>query len=328
MNRGIGTRMKDGGHGIVPTLVVDDVSCRFGEKVALDQVSLTVEPGEVHALLGPNGAGKTTLLRTLAGLMLPGSGYVLLNGIPHSNSHRLRSQIGLVPSGDRSFYLRISGLENLVFFGRLQGLRRRAALARAREVLDDVGLAEAADKRVGEYSHGMQKRLAIARALLTHPSLLLVDEATHDLDPGGARRIRDLVAVAADRGAAVVWATQRLDEIRGFADVVTVLGHGRVRFVGSVPELVAMTPTKRYVLELRNGGSPPAAMLPVLEEALANFGTIAPAGDGHYLVSLSETVALGDAVASLAAASVTVLACREERSQIEEAFLEVTGARE
>jgi ABC-2 type transport system ATP-binding protein len=93
---------------------------------------------------------------------------------------------------------------------------------------DQVGLAEAATQRVGAYSHGMQKRLSIARALLANPKLLLVDEATHDLDPEGAERVRNLVRYACSQGAAVVWATQRLEEIRGLADRVTLLHRGRV----------------------------------------------------------------------------------------------------
>src|SRR5439155_16951566 len=106
-----------------------------------------------------------------------------------------------------------SGLENLVFFGRLHGLRRRAALERAREVLEQVGLQDVATRVVYSYSHSMQKRLSVARSLLTDPEVLFVDEATHDLDPEGALRIRELVSDVAARGAAVVWATQRIEEI-------------------------------------------------------------------------------------------------------------------
>jgi ABC-type multidrug transport system ATPase subunit len=106
-------------------------------------------------------------------------------------------------------------------------------------VLAAVGLTDAARRRVATYSHGMQKRLSIARALLTQPAVLLVDEATHDLDPEGAQRVRGLVAERAAAGAAVVWATQRVDEIGDFAHRVTLLSGGRVRFTGSVGELLA-----------------------------------------------------------------------------------------
>jgi ABC-2 type transport system ATP-binding protein len=308
------------------------VSRRFDEKVALDGVSLSVGRGEIHALLGPNGAGKTTLLRTLTGLVTPTSGTVRVLGLePARNPRALRHVMGLVPSGDRTFYLRISGLENLAFFGRLHGMRKRAAVARARELLTAVGLVDAADVPVGVYSHGMQKRLSVARALLADPSVLLVDEATHDLDPEGAERVRDLVRGAAQRGATILWATQRLDEIRGFADHVTLLTEGRVRFRGTVPELMSYSVPNRFVLQLRNGGAPPETLRGTLERAIAEKGAIAPAGHGaseHYVLSLFQGVILGDALASLTRADVDVLTCREERSEIEEAFLTLTKKQE
>jgi ABC-2 type transport system ATP-binding protein len=223
-----------------PALEVRGLRRAFDRRLALDGVDLVVPGGEIHALLGPNGAGKTTLLRTISGLVAPTEGSVSVLGVDVTAGTRARrGQVGLVPSGDRTFYLRISGFENLVFFARLQGLPRRKAFARAQEVLAAVGLADAGRRRVATYSHGMQKRLSIARALLTEPEVLLVDEATHDLDPEGADRVRSLVAERADAGTAVVWATQRVEEINGFADRVTLVSRGRVRFTGSVVELLA-----------------------------------------------------------------------------------------
>jgi len=211
-----------------PALDVEDVRRRFRDVQALDGVSLEVWPGEIHALLGPNGAGKTTLLRILVGLLTPDEGEVGVLGQPLEvmTSRSFRRSIGFVPSGDRTFYLRLSGLENLLFFARMHGMGKRAARARAEEVLERVDLADAARRRVGLYSHGMQKRLSVARALLTSPRILFVDEATHDLDPEGADRIRSLVRGQAEAGVAVVWATQRVEEIRGFAHQVTLLFRG------------------------------------------------------------------------------------------------------
>ena len=312
-----------------PEIAAVDVTREFRDALVLDRVSLEVASGEVHALLGPNGAGKTTLLRILAGIAKPTSGSMRVAALDAAaNPHQLRRLIGVVPSGDRSFYLRISGLENLVFFARLHGMRRRQALARAREVLAAVGLAEAAGKQVGAYSHGMQKRLSIARALLTEPRVLLVDEATHDLDPEGARRVRELIEGAAGDGTAVLWATQRLDEIRGFADRVTLIDRGRTRFQGSVHALLEHAVPRQYVLQLRNGRLAGGELERELEALLAPFGRVAgagPEGSDHFLISLAREAALGDVVATLVAARVQVLACRQERSEIEEAFLALTG---
>ncbi len=301
-----------------------DLTRRFGQKVALDDVHFEVRAGALHALLGPNGAGKTTLIRILLGLVEPTEGSVeLLGREVRRHAAELRRLVGFVPSGDRSFYLRISGLENLVFFARLHGMRRREAKARSLEVLEHVGLAEAAGERVGAYSHGMQKRLSIARALLANPTVLLVDEATHDLDPEGAERVRNLVRLACAQGAAVVWATQRLEEIRGLADRVTLLHKGRVEFAGGVHELSALARPRDHVVRLTNGRPSDAAVRAAADAALRGRGGVTPVGGsdpGHYVLSLADSVVLGDALAALAAAGLQVHSCRERRSEIEDAF--------
>jgi ABC-2 type transport system ATP-binding protein len=306
-----------------------DVVRHFGETRALDGVSLEVKEGEIHALLGPNGAGKTTLLRSLTGLVEPSAGTIRLQGVPADElGYRgYRKLFGFVPSGDRSFYLRISGLENLVFFGRLYGFRKRRAFARAWECLRAVGLEESASKRVGLYSHGMQKRLSVARGLLIDPVVLFVDEATHDLDPEGARRVQDLVAEAARRGTAVVWATQRLDEIRGFADQVSVLDRGKVRFLGTVPQLMAISEVRRYVLQLESRTSTGPRLVSAANEALSSMGILSLIEDSHgrnCRLDLEDGAILGEAISALTTAGIRVLACREDRSGIETAFLYLT----
>src|SRR5919201_4082920 len=263
---------------------VRGLSRRFGETTALDEVTLRVEAGSVHGLLGPNGAGKTTLLRCLVGLTRPDSGSARVLGLePARTPRELRRRVAVIPSGDRSFYLRISGLENLVFFARLHGLRRGDAMRRARQLLDEFGLLEAQHVRVGVYSHGMQKRLAVARALLTQPEVILVDEATHDLDPDGARRVREAIANAAGAGGAVVWTTQRVEEVRGFVSDLTLLDRGRARFAGTVAELLAQSSASRYVLRVRNGSAARGSLATAdVGRSLAGIGTlhVPSSGDG------------------------------------------------
>jgi ABC-type multidrug transport system ATPase subunit len=313
-----------------PAIELLHVSRRFGDVTALQDVSLRVLPGEIHALLGPNGAGKTTLMRILTGLITRHEGQIRLLGVPveRYGPREFRKKFGLVPSGDRSFYLRISGLENLVFFGRLCGFNRSQAVRRAWECLKDVDLEEAAKRPVGLYSHGMQKRLSVARALLMDPAVLFVDEATHDLDPEGALRVQRLISASAERGTAVIWATQRLDEIPGFARSVTLLDRGRVRFAGSVPALMAISTVRRYLVQLGSDRARPDELLNTAQIALGTMGTIEPSygsAEAFYLVCLTDEVALGDALASITASGIRILACREERSGIESAFLRLTG---
>ena len=186
----------------------------FGETRALDGVSLEVREGEIHALLGPNGAGKTTLLRSLTGLVEPSAGTIRLRGIPSDELgyRAYRKLFGFVPSGDRSFYLRISGLENLVFFGRLYGFRKRRALARAWECLRAVGLEDAAGNRVGLYSHGDAEAPVRCSWLADRPGASCSSTRPHTTLTLRVRgECRAWLPTAARRRTAVVWATQRLD---------------------------------------------------------------------------------------------------------------------
>jgi ABC-type multidrug transport system ATPase subunit len=304
-----------------PAIEVEGLHRSFGSVHALRGVDLEVAGGEVHALLGPNGAGKTTLMRILSGLVDPTAGDAYVLDRRAGRSPELRALIGMVPPGDRTFYLRLSGVENLVFFARLHGLKRRAARTRALALLDAVGLAEAGERPISTYSHGMQKRLSFARALLSDPQLLLVDEATHDLDPVAAQQVRELTNERARGGTAVLWATQRIEELHGFAQRVTVLDRGTVAFSGALTALAAMGGGDRHVIELGPAPAPPPA-------ALDGLGTLLPGPDAsHVVLALAPGASLGAAIAALTAAGAQVLSCRDERPPIERAFLAVTAER-
>jgi ABC-2 type transport system ATP-binding protein len=253
MHRIIFSMKRDG----APAIDVRGLERRFGKRIAIAGIDLVVAAGEIHALLGPNGAGKTTLLRTLAGLIDPTNGHVRVMGIDTTKGpRRLRGSVGFVPSSDRSAYQRISAVENLAFFARMHGMRKREAFDRARAVLAEVDLAERGDDAVNGWSHGMQQRLSVARALLTEPPVLLIDEATHDLDPDAAATVRELITARAQRGTAVLWATQRLDELRGFAGEVTLMAGGTSAFRGTVEALAARAvpeSARRHSSELEQG---------------------------------------------------------------------------
>jgi ABC-2 type transport system ATP-binding protein len=207
----------------------------FGPRPALAGVDLGVGPGEVHGLLGPERAGKTTLLRVLAGLLAPTSGSARVLGWA-SMSAELRGRVGLV-SADGSLHPRLTGLDNLLVAGRLRGMSDRTAAERAPAVLHQVGLARAGDGPVGAWTPGMRLRLAFARALLTNPQVLLIDEPPADVDPATGAAVRALVSSHAQSGTAVLWATRRLDELQGLATSLTLLAGGRVRYAGSVETL-------------------------------------------------------------------------------------------
>jgi ABC-2 type transport system ATP-binding protein len=219
--------------------------------------------------------------------------------------------------------MRVSGIENLVFFARLHGLGRRAAIARSHALLEQVGLGDAANRRVGVYSSGMQKRLAVARALLTEPEVLLVDEATAELDPQGALDVRALFREQAARGAAVLWTTQRIEEIRDLANQVTVLRKGRVRFAGTVPALLAQASPGGHILTLRPRSQP--IDLAGLNGLVGELGALEQTPDAeHYILVLAPGAVLGDALARILAADVELLACRAVGLELEDAFLALT----
>jgi ABC-2 type transport system ATP-binding protein len=210
----------------------EGLSKRFGAVQALDGVSVNIDPGEVVALLGPNGAGKSTLIRILATTVLADSGRASVGGWDAaSDPAAAKRACGLMLGDERSWYWRISGRHNLEFFAALYGLRRAEARSRAAELLDLFGLTEAADRRFGGYSAGMRARLSLARALITDPPVLLLDEPTRNLDPVASVRFRELVLrLARQRPAAVLFATHQLHEASEVATRVIALSAGRVVF--------------------------------------------------------------------------------------------------
>ena len=293
------------------------VSREFSGRRVVDNLQLALPPGEIHALLGPNGAGKTTVLRMAAGLMTASEGEMRVAGGDPCTRH-IRGRIGWVPASDRSFYLRLSGRQNLVFFGQLHGIGRAGAQKLADRWIREVGLDDAAHRPTRLYSHGMVKRLVLARAMMCEPAVLVIDEATHDLDPLGADQVRRLVRDAAGRGAAVIWATQRIGELPGFANSVTVLSRGEVRFSGSVEELAAEAGSKSYFLLIETD-----LKSDQLELAWGKLSRLEKTD--RWRCDMLQGVTLTEAFSDLAARGMTVVACSEERPDVENAFIRLTG---
>ncbi len=206
-------------------------------RTALDGVSLRVEAGRAFCLLGPNGAGKTTLIKILTTLVLPDGGRAMVAGHDVERSAaEIRRAVGYAINDERSFYWRLTGRQNLEFFGALNGLGGRALARKIAEVLSLTGLESAADLRFNAYSTGMRQMLAFARALLADADILFVDEPTRSLDPQAAAKVgtflrRELVDT---RRKTVFWATHDLAEAAEFGHEVAVIDHGRIRVCGAV----------------------------------------------------------------------------------------------
>jgi ABC-2 type transport system ATP-binding protein len=202
---------------------------RSGETHALREVSLTASSAKILVLLGPNGSGKTTTLKLISTILLPDAGRVLVEGADTSTqSQQVRRQVGIAVSSERSFFPRLSARENLDFFAALDEVPRRERAGKIDVMLDRTGLSDAADTLVMKFSSGMYQRLAIARALMKQPSVILLDEPTRSLDPASAAHVWNLVRGLAGHGSTVILATHSFNEAAAVGDSVAVLHQGRL----------------------------------------------------------------------------------------------------
>jgi len=244
-------------------LTASHLTRRFGGRVAVDDVSFTLECGEILALLGPNGAGKTTTLRMLAGLIAPSSGDVRVDGetLTRRSAPRLRQRIGLLTEAP-GLWDRLTVRKNLEVYARLYGIDHPERAVD--EALDIFGIRERAGDPAAQLSKGLKQRVALARTLLHRPDAVLLDEPTSGLDPESARTVRDLILRLRDQQRTVVLSTHNLDEVDRVADRVAVI-RGRLialdtpsglraRLFGARVRIALAVPDERFALALRAAG--------------------------------------------------------------------------
>jgi ABC-2 type transport system ATP-binding protein len=215
---------------------VDNLTKRYGDKLAVDGLSFVVEPGTVTGFLGPNGAGKSTTMRMIAGLDRPTSGTVRVNGQHYPGSATPMAELGILLEA-RAVHTGRSARNHLLALGQTAGIGRR----RVDEVIDLVGLADVAGKRVGGFSLGMGQRLGIAAALLARPQTVVLDEPVNGLDPEGVRWVRTLLRQLADEGRTVFISSHLMSEMAQTATRLVVLGKGQLIADSTVEQFVAQT---------------------------------------------------------------------------------------
>lgn len=221
-----------------PVLECRGLRRRFGDLVAVDDVSFQIAPGETYGLLGPNGAGKTTTISMIAGLLERDAGEVFVAGRPMTTrTVQAKSAIGYVPQ-DLAIYPDLSGRENLVFFARLYGMSTADAKARAGDVLDLIGLADRGSEQTKTYSGGMKRRLNIGLGLLNRPKLLVLDEPTVGVDPQSRNAILESVAGFSGAGMAILYTTHYMEEAERLCDRIGIIDHGNLIAEGTQRELV------------------------------------------------------------------------------------------
>lgn len=229
---------------------------------AVDGIDLRVEEGEIFGVLGPNGAGKTTTLRMLATLLEPTSGEARVLGIDvREHPREVRARLGAMLSGERSLYWKLTARENLEYFAALYHVPPRETRARIDRALAEVKLADRADDYVERYSTGMRQRLALARALLPDPPLLILDEPTVGLDPQAARDLRDRVRDLRRQGRTVLLTTHYMEEADQLCDRVAIIDHGRIVALDTPAALKRTVRAEEIVHIDVTGGSDDAGVL-------------------------------------------------------------------
>lgn len=221
-----------------PAIQVQDLQKTFGEIHAVQGISFDVQQGEIFSLLGPNGAGKTTTISMLSTLLRPDQGDALVMGHSVRNDPMgVKSVLGVVPQ-EIALYEDLSARENLVFWGKMYGLRGSTLNTRVNEVLETIGLTDRAKGRVGKFSGGMKRRVNIGVALLHKPKVIYMDEPTVGIDPQSRRNILDSVVELKNQGMTVLYTTHYMEEAEQLSDRIAIMDHGKMIAQGTDAELV------------------------------------------------------------------------------------------
>lgn len=222
-------------------ITVDQISKSFGDVQAVKNVSLVAEDGKITALLGANGAGKTTSMRMIYALIKPETGVVTVDGINSTNDPIMaRSRMGVLPDA-RGLYKRLTARENMVYFGRLQGMSEQDINRRADELIERLGMQKFANRQTDGFSQGQRVKVAIARAIIHDPKNILLDEPTNGLDVMSTRAIRAFLREEKARGKCVLFSSHVMQEVSAVCDEITVIDAGVVRAKGTEQELLTKT---------------------------------------------------------------------------------------
>ncbi|MFS4507093.1 ABC transporter ATP-binding protein [Clavibacter sp. Sh2141] len=300
-----------------PVITADRLVKKYGDHVAVDGLSFEVAPGESFGLLGPNGAGKSTTMRMIGAVSSRTGGTLDILGLdPDTHGPEIRSQLGVVPQAD-NLDLELKARDNLIVYGRYFGLPRKQVAARADELLEFAQLSDRANAKVDDLSGGMKRRLTIARALISEPRILLLDEPTTGLDPQARHILWDRLFRLKEQGTTLVLTTHYMDEAEQLCDRIIVVDEGRIMAEGSPASLIR-DHSSREVLEVRFGSDRN-------EEAsreIAGLGDRVEVLPDRVLVYASDGEAVLSRILEQGLKPITTLV---RRSSLEDVFLRLTG---
>ena len=303
-------------------IVVQNLTKRFEDVQAVAGVSFSIRQGELFGFLGPNGAGKTTTINMLTGLARPDSGAIRIGGIDCTgNPKAAQHLVGVVPD-ESNLYPELTGYENLCFCSALYGLKKQERQTRARQLLDDFGLAEAAHRKFSGYSKGMKRKLTVAAGIIHQPEILFLDEPTTGIDVASARQLRQLIADLNQAGTTIFLTTHYIEEAERLCERIAFIVSGRIVQTDTVEHLIQPFKDKK-VLEIACANA-----LDGIPEKLSDafpkveFTVVEP----HRIrVESTETVRVGPLVRFLEDEGIEVTEARKMRLTLEDIFVRITG---
>lgn len=309
-------------------LEVTDLCKNYKERKAVDNLTFHIRQGEIFGLLGPNGAGKTTTLSMLVGIIKPLSGSIYLEGQLFKASPSSRSVLGIAPQ-ELAIYPKLTGRENLRFFGSLYGLRGPQLESRTEEILSLVGLSDRADQLTDEYSGGMKRRLNLAAGLMHKPKLLLLDEPTVGIDPQSRNHIFEGVRRLNEEGLSILYTSHYMEEVEALCHRVGIMDGGRLVACDTVPNLISTAGNAVVVVALGEEASVSQVeemrLLPGVVE-IESMKTDTPIGSSLLRVHTQDPDRLlSSLVSKLNGSGLSLLSLTVQRPTLEDVFLSLTG---
>jgi len=309
-----------------PVLVTENLTKRYGEFTALDNLSITVSSGQILGFIGHNGAGKTTAIRIFTGLSRPTSGRATISGNDCvREARKIKQLVGYMPDRFGS-YENMRVREYLDFFGAAYGIGRRKRRSRIDEVLEVTGAGWMQDRYVEALSHGMQQRIGIARTLLHDPAVLILDEPANGLDPEARLEMRSLLLHLASLGKTLIVTSHILPELSRICDQVAILDHGQLKAFGSLEDVTQQFRQNRMIEVQLAGAAQLGTTTEVLQASGVNPDSISSSSTESIVRFRSDRSEeeLGVILAQLVTAGIPVTQFREVAADLEEAFLSVT----
>ncbi|GAB6908567.1 ABC transporter related protein [Desulfosarcina cetonica] len=304
------------------SIIVEDLAKSFEGVEAVAGVTFTVRKGELFGFLGPNGAGKTTTINMLTGLARPDAGTIRIGGIDcTANPKAAQHLVGVVPD-ESNLYQELTGFDNLCFCAALYGMGKTERRARARKLLDNFGLARAADRRFGGYSKGMKRKLTIAAGIIHRPAILFLDEPTTGIDVASARQVRQLIADLHREGTTIFLTTHYIEEAERLCGRIAFIVSGRIVRIDTVERLIQPIKAK-HVLQIACANMPDDVHAR-LTEAFPDLEFSEPA-NGLIRVEADQPVGVGPLVRLLEMHSAEVVEAKRVRPSLEDIFVRITG---